>query len=135
MKTTPNSNIKPFLIAASVALAIPLTAAAFGGHGGYAGCGMEAHGGAGHHARRQFAVREHHLASPTQAYRQGMERVTALLEGLHRQPLLGVRLERHLPSLGIDERAARLVGFLPKPALLKKLSAHIDLSESVAATS
>lgn len=48
MKTTPNSNIKRFLIAASVALAIPLTAAAFGGHGGHAGCGMEAHGGAGH---------------------------------------------------------------------------------------
>jgi Spy/CpxP family protein refolding chaperone len=49
MKTTPNSNIKRFLIAASVALAIPLSAAAFGGHGSHAGCGMEAHGGAGHH--------------------------------------------------------------------------------------
>lgn len=42
MKTTPNSNIKRFLIAASVALAIPLSAAAFGGHGGHSGC-------AGHH--------------------------------------------------------------------------------------
>lgn len=49
MKTTPNSNIKRFLIAASVALAIPLSAAAFGGHGSHAGCGMGAHGGPGHH--------------------------------------------------------------------------------------
>jgi Spy/CpxP family protein refolding chaperone len=49
MKTTPNTNIKRFLIAASVALAIPLSAAAFGGHGSHAGCGMETHGGAGHH--------------------------------------------------------------------------------------
>ena len=49
MKTTPNTNIKRFLIAASVALAIPLSAAAFGGHGGHDGCGMEAHGGPGHH--------------------------------------------------------------------------------------
>ncbi|UCV18751.1 Spy/CpxP family protein refolding chaperone [Ferribacterium limneticum] len=49
MKTTPNSNIKRFLIAASVALAIPLSAAAFGGHGSHAGCSMEAHGGPGHH--------------------------------------------------------------------------------------
>jgi hypothetical protein len=39
MKTTPNTNIKRFLIAACVALAIPLSAAAFGGHGGHAGCG------------------------------------------------------------------------------------------------
>jgi hypothetical protein len=52
MKTTPNTNIKRFLIAACVALAIPLSAAAFGGHGGHAGCGTEAHGGAGHHLRR-----------------------------------------------------------------------------------
>ncbi|MDP3538466.1 MAG: Spy/CpxP family protein refolding chaperone [Azonexus sp.] len=50
MKTTPNTHIKRFLIAASVALAIPLSAAAFGGHhAGQGGCGMEAHGGAGHH--------------------------------------------------------------------------------------
>lgn len=50
MKTTPNSNIKRFLVAASVALAIPLTAAAFGGHpGGHGGCGFEGHGGPGHH--------------------------------------------------------------------------------------
>lgn len=49
MKTTPNTNIKRFLIAASVALAIPLSAAAFSGHGDHAGCGMEAHGGPGHH--------------------------------------------------------------------------------------
>jgi Spy/CpxP family protein refolding chaperone len=47
MKTTPN--IKRFLIAASVALAIPLSAAAFPGHGGHDGCDMEAHGGPGHH--------------------------------------------------------------------------------------
>jgi Spy/CpxP family protein refolding chaperone len=46
MKTTPNSNIKRFLIAASVALAVPLSAAAFGDH---PGCDMEAHGGPGHH--------------------------------------------------------------------------------------
>jgi periplasmic protein CpxP/Spy len=47
MKTTPN--IKRFLIAASVALTIPLSAAAFGGHGGHDGCaGMEAHGEPGH---------------------------------------------------------------------------------------
>lgn len=49
MKTTTNTNIKRFLIAASVALAIPLSTAAFGGHGGHADCGMEAHGGSGHH--------------------------------------------------------------------------------------
>lgn len=49
MKTTQNSNIKRFLIAASVALAIPLSAAAFGGHGSHAGCDMDAHGGPGHH--------------------------------------------------------------------------------------
>lgn len=49
MKTTPNTHIKRFLIAASVALAIPLSAAAFAGHGGHGGCDMEAHGGAGHH--------------------------------------------------------------------------------------
>ncbi|PKO37850.1 MAG: hypothetical protein CVU33_11015 [Betaproteobacteria bacterium HGW-Betaproteobacteria-6] len=47
MKITPNSNINRFLIAASVALAIPLSAAAFGAHGGYGGCGAEAHGGPG----------------------------------------------------------------------------------------
>jgi len=49
MKTTPNSNIKRFLIAASVALAIPLSMPAFGAPGGHDGCGMEAHGGPGHH--------------------------------------------------------------------------------------
>lgn len=52
MKTTPNTHIKRFLIAASVALAIPLSAAAFAGHsghGGHGGCDMEAHGGVGHH--------------------------------------------------------------------------------------
>ncbi|UCV22683.1 Spy/CpxP family protein refolding chaperone [Ferribacterium limneticum] len=49
MKTTPNTHIKRFLIAASVALAIPLSAVAFSGHGDHAGCGMEAHGGPGHH--------------------------------------------------------------------------------------
>lgn len=48
MNTTQNSNIKRFLIVASVALAIPLSAAAFGGHGGKGGCGMDAQGGAGH---------------------------------------------------------------------------------------
>jgi Spy/CpxP family protein refolding chaperone len=30
-------------------LAIPLSAAAFAGHGAHGGCGMEAHGGPGHH--------------------------------------------------------------------------------------
>jgi len=51
MKSTPNSNVKRFLIAASVALAIPLSAAAFSGHSGsHGGCGAEAHGGPGHHA-------------------------------------------------------------------------------------
>lgn len=48
MKTTPNSTIKRFLVVASVALAIPLSAAAFGGNGGKGSCGMDAHGGPGH---------------------------------------------------------------------------------------
>lgn len=49
MKTTPHTTIKRFLIAASVALAIPLSASAFGGkHGGHGDCGFEAHGGSGH---------------------------------------------------------------------------------------
>ncbi len=47
MKTTPN--IKRFQIAASVALAIPLSANAFGGHSGDGDCVMAAHGGVGHH--------------------------------------------------------------------------------------
>lgn len=48
MKTTPNSNIKRFMIAASIALAIPLSAAAFGGSKD--SCGMEGHGMRGHAA-------------------------------------------------------------------------------------
>ncbi|HJV92256.1 MAG TPA: Spy/CpxP family protein refolding chaperone [Azonexus sp.] len=47
MKTTSHTTIKRFLIAASVALAIPLSASAFGGKHG--DCGFEAHGGSGHH--------------------------------------------------------------------------------------
>ena len=40
MKTIQHGNIKRFLVAASVALAIPLSAAAFHGHpGGHHGCG------------------------------------------------------------------------------------------------
>ncbi|WP_265946840.1 Spy/CpxP family protein refolding chaperone [Dechloromonas sp. A34] len=51
MKTTPHTNIKRFLIAASVALAIPLSASAFGGkHGGRGDCGFETQGGSGHQA-------------------------------------------------------------------------------------
>ncbi|MBS1145257.1 MAG: putative lipoprotein signal peptide [Proteobacteria bacterium] len=48
MKTTPrtNTHLKRFLIAASVALAIPLSAAAFGGHHG---CGHDGAAGHGHH--------------------------------------------------------------------------------------
>lgn len=50
MKSTPHTTIKRFLIAASVALAIPLSASAFGSrHGGHGDCGFEAHGGPGHH--------------------------------------------------------------------------------------
>lgn len=50
MNTTRNTNIKRFLTAASVALAIPLSAAAFAGHdGGHGGCGAKVHGGPGHH--------------------------------------------------------------------------------------
>ena len=49
MKTVSHGNIKRFLAAAGVALAVPLTAAAFqGGHGGHHGCGdFAAHGGPG----------------------------------------------------------------------------------------
>ena len=49
MRTIQHGNIKRFLVAASVALAIPLTAAAFQGHpGGHHGCGDFArHGGPG----------------------------------------------------------------------------------------
>ncbi len=49
MRTIQRGNIKRFLVAASVALAIPLTAAAFQGHpGGHHGCGDFArHGGPG----------------------------------------------------------------------------------------
>jgi periplasmic protein CpxP/Spy len=47
MKTVPHGNIKRFLVAASVALAVPLSAAAFPGHpGGHYGCGdFAGHGG------------------------------------------------------------------------------------------
>ena len=52
MKDSTNSNIKRFLVAASVALAIPLSAAAFGGHhggqhGGHDSCGPMSHKGIG----------------------------------------------------------------------------------------
>ena len=49
MKTVSHGNIKRFLAAAGVALAVPLTAAAFQGpHGGHQGCGdFAAHGGPG----------------------------------------------------------------------------------------
>ena len=49
MKTIQHGNIKRFLVAASVALAIPLSAVAFQGHpGGHHGCGgFAAHGGPG----------------------------------------------------------------------------------------
>ena len=40
MRTIQHGNIKRFLVAASVALAVPLTAVAFQGHpGGHHGCG------------------------------------------------------------------------------------------------
>ena len=49
MKTVSHGTIKRFLAAAGVALAVPLTAAAFQGpHGGHRGCGdFAAHGGPG----------------------------------------------------------------------------------------
>ncbi|MCU0812330.1 MAG: Spy/CpxP family protein refolding chaperone [Thiobacillaceae bacterium] len=49
MKTISHGNIKRFLAAAGVALALPLTAAAFPGpHGGHHGCGdFASHGGPG----------------------------------------------------------------------------------------
>lgn len=49
MKTISHGNIKRFLAAAGVALALPLTAAAFSGpHGGHHGCGdSAAHGAPG----------------------------------------------------------------------------------------
>ncbi len=49
MKTISHGNIKRFLAAAGVALAVPLTAAAFQGpHDGHRGCGdFAAHGGPG----------------------------------------------------------------------------------------
>lgn len=49
MKTVSHGNIRRFLAAAGVALAVPLTAAAFQGpHGGHHGCGdFAAHGGPG----------------------------------------------------------------------------------------
>jgi len=49
MRTIQHGNIKRFLVAASVALAVPLTAVAFQGHpGGHHGCGdLAGHGGPG----------------------------------------------------------------------------------------
>lgn len=49
MKTVSHGNIKHFLAAAAIALALPLTASAFQGpHGGHRGCGdFAAHGGPG----------------------------------------------------------------------------------------
>ena len=49
MKAISQGNIKRFLVAAGVALAVPLTAVAFQGHpGGHHGCGgFAAHGGPG----------------------------------------------------------------------------------------
>lgn len=51
MKTVSHGNIKRFLAVAGIALAVPLTAAAFqGSHGGHHGCGdFAAHGGPGMH--------------------------------------------------------------------------------------
>lgn len=53
MKTISSSNIKRFIAAAALALAIPLTAVAFQGNQGAPGaCGdVEKHGGHGRHAR------------------------------------------------------------------------------------
>ena len=49
MKAISQGNIKRFLVAAGVALAVPLTAVAFQGHpGGHHGCGgFAGHGGPG----------------------------------------------------------------------------------------